>query len=157
MIRDIKFKIWDKEQKKFLEINWEGEDTRHTKGKANICYSDRVYVTLSGYVNEDGWPYEVDADILQYTGLKDKNGKEIYEKDIVKVTINNKTFNAWIVFEMGSFMIANDDITYYIDDNWNDNVKCLSELAWEQEEFEDRIYCLEVIGDTYQNIDLIEV
>ncbi|HFD2049648.1 TPA: YopX family protein [Clostridium perfringens] len=157
MSRDIKFKIWDKEQKKFLEINWEGEDTRHTKGKANICYSDRVYVTLSGYVNEDGWPYEVDADILQYTGLKDKNGKEIYEKDIVKVTINNKTFNAWIVFEMGSFMIANDDITYYIDDNWNDNVKCLSELAWEQEEFEDRIYCLEVIGDTYQNIDLIEV
>ena len=54
-------------------------------------------------------------------------------------------------------MIANDDITYYIDDNWNDNVKCLSELAWEQEEFEDRIYCLEVIGNTYQNIDLIEV
>lgn len=157
MNRDIKFKIWDKEQKKFLEINWEGEDTRHTKGKANICYSDRVYVTLSGYVNEDGWPYEVDADILQYTGLKDKNGKEIYEKDIVKVTINNKTFNAWIVFEMGSFMIANDDITYYIDDNWNDNVKCLSELAWEQEEFEDRIYCLEVIGDTYQNRDLVEI
>lgn len=157
MSRELKFKIWDKEQKKFLEINWEGEDTRHTKGKANICYSDRVYVTLSGYVNEDGWPYEVDADILQYTGLKDKNGKEIYEKDIVKVTINNKTFNAWIVFEMGSFMIANDDITYYIEDNWNDNVKCLSELAWEQEEFEDRIYCLEVIGDTYQNIDLIEV
>ncbi|HII4524291.1 TPA: YopX family protein [Clostridium perfringens] len=157
MSRELKFKIWDKEQKRFLEINWEGEDTRHTKGKANICYSDRVYVTLSGYVNEDGWPYEVDADILQYTGLKDKNGKEIYEKDIVKVTINNKTFNAWIVFEMGSFMIANDDITYYIDDNWNDNVKCLSELAWEQEEFEDRIYCLEVIGDTYQNIDLIEV
>ena len=115
MNRDIKFKIWDKEQKKFLEINWEGEDTRHTKGK------------------------------------------EIYEKDIVKVTINNKTFNAWIVFEMGSFMIANDDITYYIDDNWNDNVKCLSELAWEQEEFEDRIYCLEVIGNTYQNINLIEV
>ncbi|WP_150542700.1 YopX family protein [Clostridium perfringens] len=157
MSRELKFKIWDKEQKRFLEINWEGEDTRHTKGKANICYSDRVYVTLSGYVNEDGWPYEVDADILQYTGLNDKNGKEIYEKDIVKVTINNKTFNAWIVFEMGSFMIANDDITYYIEDNWNDNIKCLSELAWEQEEFEDRIYCLEVIGDTYQNIDLIEV
>lgn len=36
MSRDIKFKIWGKEQKKFLEINWEGEDARHTKGKAKV-------------------------------------------------------------------------------------------------------------------------
>ena len=127
MSRDIKFRVWHK--------------------KANyMCMN-----ATTDLLNKD---YLV---FMRYTGLKDKNGKEIYEKDIVKVTINNKTFNAWIVFEMGSFMIANDDITYYIEDNWNDNVKCLSELAWEQEEFEDRIYCLEVIGDTYQNIDLIEV
>ncbi|HBI7027594.1 TPA: hypothetical protein K8M70_001317 [Clostridium perfringens] len=154
MSRDIKFRVWDKTSDSMLYQDDFERVELDTKNKMVTLIaeeeSDKSHYVLD---YEDG----IEAEILQYTGLKDKNGKEIYEKDIVKVTINNKTFNAWIVFEMGSFMIANDDITYYIDDNWNDNVKCLSELAWEQEEFEDRIYCLEVIGDTYQNIDLIEV
>ncbi|HAT4156163.1 YopX family protein [Clostridium perfringens] len=153
MSRDIKFRVWDKTSDSMLYQDDFERVEIDTKNKlVSLVISETIG---SKYVldYEDG----IEAEIMRYTGLKDKNGKEIYEKDIVKVTINNKTFNAWIVFEMGSFMIANDDITYYIDDNWNDNVKCLSELAWEQEEFEDRIYCLEVIGDTYQNIDLIEV
>ncbi|MDU1966879.1 MAG: YopX family protein [Clostridium perfringens] len=151
---DIKFRVWDKTSDSMLYQDDFERVEIDTKNKMVTLIaeeeSDKSHYVLD---YEDG----IEAEIMRYTGLKDKNGKEIYEKDIVKVTINNKTFNAWIVFEMGSFMIANDDITYYIDDNWNDNVKCLSELAWEQEEFEDRIYCLEVIGDTYQNIDLIEV
>lgn len=153
MSRDIKFRVWDKTSDSMLYQDDFERVEIDTKNKlVSLVISETIG---SKYVldYEDG----IEAEIMRYTELKDKNGKEIYEKDIVKVTINNKTFNAWIVFEMGSFMIANDDITYYIDDNWNDNVKCLSELAWEQEEFEDRIYCLEVIGDTYQNIDLIEV
>ncbi|HAT4354533.1 TPA: hypothetical protein I9140_001041 [Clostridium perfringens] len=154
MSRDIKFRVWDKTSDSMLYQDDFERVEIDTKNKMVTLIaeeeSDKSHYVLD---YEDG----IEAEIMRYTGLKDKNGKEIYEKDIVKVTINNKTFNAWIVFEMGSFMIANDDITYYIDDNWNDNVKCLSELAWEQEEFEDRIYCLEVIGDTYQNIDLIEV
>ena len=154
MSRDIKFRVWDKTSDSMLYQDDFERVEIDTKNKMVTLIaeeeSDKSHYVLD---YEDG----IEAEIMRYTGLKDKNGNEIYEKDIVKVTINNKTFNAWIVFEMGSFMIANDDITYYIDDNWNDNVKCLSELAWEQEEFEDRIYCLEVIGDTYQNIDLIEV
>lgn len=164
MSREIKFRAWDKENNKMWFMGQEGEEAGECTDRG--IWSFQSYfkqgcleaMIIRSFCNGVGYEDEVvKLPIMQYTGLKDKNGKEIYEKDIVKVTINNKTFNAWIVFEMGSFMIANDDITYYIDDNWNDNVKCLSELAWEQEEFEDRIYCLEVIGDTYQNIDLIEV
>lgn len=143
MSRDIKFKIWGKEQKKFLEINWEGEDARHTKGKANICYSDRVYVTLSGYVNEDGWPYEVDADILQYTGLKDKNGKEIYEGDILsikiysgdKVIVEGKTV---VEFKDGCFGVI-----------WGYDKSFLSLKSFFNTKFE-------VVGNKYENPELLE-
>ncbi|HFD2036147.1 TPA: YopX family protein [Clostridium perfringens] len=141
MSRDIKFKIWDKEQKKFLEINWEGEDTRHTKGKANICYSDRVYVTLSGYVNEDGWPYEVDADILQYTGLKDKNGKEIYEGDIL-INTNKSKLNLGI--ENQKYLIVYRALGF--------DLKPLFKGRALKFNYTD----LELIGNIYENQELLE-
>lgn len=153
MSRDIKFKIWDKEQKKFLEINWEGEDTRHTKGKANICYSDRVYVTLSGYVDEDGWPYEVDADILQYTGFEDTKNKEIYEGDILHVTkvsmcgvdkYNVAEYNTDVKWEDGAFVIKGDaDVECY--DTW---------LAAYNNPDSPQIE-IEVIGNIYENPELL--
>lgn len=141
MNRDIKFKIWDKEQKKFLEINWEGEDTRHTKGKANICYSDRVYVTLSGYVNEDGWPYEVDADILQSTGLKDKNGKEIYEGDIL-INTNKSKLNLGI--ENQKYLILYRALGF--------DLKPLFKGMALKFNYTD----LELIGNIYENPELLE-
>lgn len=142
MSRDIKFRGWDSVNEVMLPV----ESMNFREGYVSLNEGDNSLTDTLEMI-----------ELMRYSSFKDKNGKEIFEKDIVKVTINNKTFNAWIVFEMGSFMIANNDMSFYFEDNWNDNVKCLSELAWEQEEFEDRIYCLEVIGNTYQNINLIEV
>lgn len=151
MSRKIKFRVWEPLNKDMHYLNFalyenQGQVNHWVLPQEHQCCGDRNYTIMN--LNN--------VDIMQYTGMKDKNNKEIYEGDVVKVTINNKIFNAWIISEMGSFMIANDDITYYIEDNWNDNVKCLSELAWEQEEFEDRIYCLEVVGNIKENLDLLD-
>ena len=68
-MKEIKFRVWDND----LEI---------------MSYSDTdIFITFS----DDGIyvGYEIDDEIddyelMQYVGIKDKNGKEIYEGDIVK-------------------------------------------------------------------------
>lgn len=51
------------------------------------------------------WPIEVDAETVgQFTGLLDKNGKEIYESDIILLG-KNKTYTAQIVYRNDSLRI----------------------------------------------------
>ena len=85
---------------------------------------------------DDGWEikkgklYELPNTILmQSTGLLDKNGKEIYRGDIVK--INSPTQNGTIgevIFERGGFCIKiSEDMRHVLD------------------------YDIEVIGNIYEN------
>lgn len=68
-MREIKFRAWDKSDKKL---------------KYSDDYSGLgLFFGLKEHREEYGVKYE----LMQFTGLKDKNSKEIYEGDIVRVEV----------------------------------------------------------------------
>ncbi len=73
-MREIKFRAWNKNFKKMYKI---GQITLE-KGTWNYEPDNREYIGMS-------IPYQPSFVLMQYTGLKDKNGKEIYEGDIVYI------------------------------------------------------------------------
>jgi uncharacterized phage protein (TIGR01671 family) len=89
MNRQFKFRIWDKLQRnEQLLVDNLGKIfvIDEACGQANEADDQENYV------------------IRQYTGLKDKNGKEIYEGDILKWHEGENNLSE-VIFQNGSFMV----------------------------------------------------
>ena len=71
-MRELKFRVWDNKNKKFLP-----------ESHFAILGSGKVIVTLSGYYEHFTNKTQDDYVVQQYTGLKDKNDKGVYEGDIL--------------------------------------------------------------------------
>lgn len=60
--------------------------------------------------NDENTAYAVDpATVGQYTGLKDKNGREIYEEDIIKTDFSYATWIGFVHFNKGNFELVDSD------------------------------------------------
>lgn len=133
-MREIKFRAWDKENNKMFHYGSNEGFFAHAE-----CHD---------------WP------VMQYTGLKDKNGKEIYEGDIVKSKMDAGKY----VYEF------DDDVIGFIE--WRDvyaglalntklglyNLRFLSPWPHEWDckcNLKHFNHTVEVIGNIYENPELI--
>ena len=86
-MREIKFRAWDNKQKLMsMPMN----------------ISDMVSSCVETWFSS-GLCYYKNLEWLQFTGLKDKNGKEIYEGDICKYGIGN--WVGKIVYIKGAYLL----------------------------------------------------
>lgn len=121
-MREIKFRAYDSANK-VMEYN------------VNVNQGKPV---KQGYQWFDSGNTVYHSDLMQYTGLKDRNGKEIYEGDIVETELGKGV----VVFDSGSFLIniLEDDEYYGFEDFFS-----LHE--------EGGCYLVEVIGNIFQGED----
>lgn len=120
MSREIKFRAWDKRHNSMEYINdlyWFEENGIHD-------FNDDNYI------------------FMQNTGLKDKNGKEIYDSDIVKVTWGSGKIVFYEVKYCGSLGY------HYLRDTKNkedDDIICIYDYSQ-----------MDVIGNVFNNPELLK-
>lgn len=99
------------------------------------------------YIDEVGKPRLIkfkNAILMQSTGLKDKNGKEIFEGDILGVDTDEEIVNLNIYWDSKHALFMFESKKYNEKD-------LLAELV------EDNTYPFEIIGNIYENPELLEV
>ena len=123
-MREIKFRAWDKETKKM----W------MTKCYLLIDIADgRPFNTVEDmYMPKDRYA------LMQFTGLLDKNGKEIYEGDVVSpINFNGSYRDAIIKFKNGCFIVESMGMCK--------DYECLGDKIGFQ-----------IIGNIYENPEIIK-
>lgn len=127
-MRNIKFRVWDGEQFRDDFMLCEGEViTQDENGELEI----------------------VDWILMQYTGLEDKNGKEICEGDIVEQYFSAPWDEEIPILINGVITLGDPfDGCFCFVDNKADNTSCLYEIGNEKG-------CGRIIGNIYENPELL--
>jgi uncharacterized phage protein (TIGR01671 family) len=153
-MREIKFRVWDKKNKK-MYYGYEPDRPNMIDFDGNLC------ITGTGNIDEYGSPTDYiigckqqNYILMQYIGLKDKTGKEIYEGDVVKIRDEEMTFtdvwgdegqeddDDWNVVEIGVVRFENG--AFIVGERY------INEYGWQKG------YSIEVIGNIYENPKLLE-
>lgn len=152
--REIKFRIWHNKGKAMYFQNIEGTDKKEVQFREKDTIG--IWMTSETIFNPDK-----DIILMQFTGLKDKNDKEIYEGDILK-TIICKSFGKNDVWYFVTFLVeVEQDGNYGYSFNWKKIkekkilIKTKEDYNKFKESFEKFGKGETIIGNIYENTELL--
>lgn len=139
-MREIKFRIWDMDRKVMLD------------SQGIIFYYGDFYESYRDL--EDGIALD-NIEVMQSTGLVDKHGVKIYENDLLKCT--SKIYTNLGATRTGEYEETIKQVIWK-DDSWGTRVisSNLTSKGSEKSGLVISAKYAEVIGDIYQNKDLLE-
>ena len=131
-MREIKFRVLI-DRKMYYQDKYEAYGDNLSS--IDIC---KETITITSFYNyEDVYRFEdEEVKLMQYTGVKDKNGKEIYEGDIVILNDTEEENRCVVKYKYGSYILIDGDLR--------------EDLSNVEAKF------LEVVGNIYENKNLLE-
>lgn len=136
-MRKVEFRAWNTNDK-YMEF--------FENGKCGLLYRYGELIVSSGYDGEDNPTFDYDSrvkyEIMQYTGLKDKNGVKIFEGDFLTVLM---IFKGGTLPHMGAIVYSNNDGSF-VTKNESGITLLHNHL----------LVTAEVIGNIHENPELLE-
>ena len=130
-VREIKYRAWLKEEERIVSVS-------------HISFIGEEIDVYEGDSSSGDWRPFNEIILMQYTGFKDSDGKEIYEGDIVSCLGHDDEdiYDSLVYYSGGALCIDSSGCDYdYIAIGWA---------------LESDLFSIEVIGNIYENPELVK-